>query len=1285
MRKDDHPSQDGRTTPADGTDAIIIEGHDAMDPEQLRERARLALRNAEFDLVDRVLNSDHASTSKLLENLRIYQAELEIQNEELRRSQHQAEEALTRFMALFTNLPIAELVVDQNGLVVEANPEARSLLGLRDSRSHQYFLARLLREEVRGSVIDAWNRLEENEATALFEARFQPPNGATLIADLHIARLPLDETRRPRFVCAIIDRTDAVRQREALSNAYDRLETSEERYRVLADFSPEWDYWLDADGHFIHVSPACLETTGYSAIEFINDPALLEQIIHRDDLLNWRQHLLEPIQNGRDHTPLQFRIRTRDGKERWIEHVCGPVTSEDGRDLGRRGVNRDVTARYEAQAAMRRSEALLNATGRMARIGGWEFDPRSKHLRWSLVTRELHEVDDDFEPNIDNALLFYFPEERERLRAAVERTLHDGDPYELELRLRTAKGREIWVKTNGNRVMDQDGRPRLLGSIQDVTGRVQASHALRASEARFRSVFDSAPLGIAVLDRDGRQVMANPALQRFLGYDAKELTALRFADYTHPDDLDDDVAIYRELIEGKRSRYTRDKRYLRKDGTVVWGRVTVALIRDDADQPLHTIGMILDLGEQLAAEHALRESERKYRTLFESASEGMWIIQDGRYVSVNAAALRMLGYADASLVLGKRPRDLSPSVQADGEETALKEQRIMAQSLKGGTQRFEWEHRRADGGLLPVEVTLMPVELGGEPALFVTWHDLTGQRAAEKREIQARTVFENTSEGIIITDQEQRILAVNRAFTEITGYSEQEVLGEKPTLLRSGRHDESFYQAMWATLGTTGQWRGEFWNRRSNGDIYPQLSTISEVRDQAGRLTNYVAVFGDITQLKRSEEELYRLAHRDALTGLPNRTLLRARLEQSLSRASRDGAMLALLFLDLDLFKNVNDTLGHPVGDALLQSVAAAMATKIRAADSIARLGGDEFVVLMEDIDEPNMAAQLARRLLEVFAEPFDAGGRELYITASIGISIFPMDGEDMDALLSNADVAMYQAKEHGRNTYRFFEPSMTEGAIERLRLENALRGALARDELTLVFQPQVKLANGCMYGAEVLLRWHHEELGEVSPARFIPVAEELGLIAQLGAWVLEQSCAQLAAWDQQGFLMPRLAVNLSVQQLERADLLDSIESVLARTGIEGDRLELEVTESMLMRHAEQVISNLRALRELGITIAVDDFGSGFSSLGYLKTLPINRLKIDKSFVSHLTQDPNDDAIARAVIALGHGLGLDVLAEGVETEAQAAFLRHEHCSEAQGFLFGRPMTAAQLMHFDGGQ
>jgi diguanylate cyclase (GGDEF)-like protein/PAS domain S-box-containing protein len=952
---------------------------------------------------------------------------LELQNEALRISERQAQAALARYTTLFTHLPMAGLVVDSYGLILEVNPRARALLALRDIRSHQYFVVRLIHQQDRSAVMAAFQRAKTSGAEALSEVHFGAADGSRFQADLHIAALPREEQTPARFICAVVDQTEVIRQRHALARAYDDLERSEERYRVLADYSPDWDYWCGTDGQFVYVSPACLDVTGYTSEAFRTNPHLFHDILHEDDLPIWQAHLAAThAGTHKDTDQVQFRIRARDGQIRWIEHVCRPVRTADGRCLGRRGVNRDITDRH-------------------------------------------------------------------------------------------------------------------------------------------------------------------------------------------------------------------------------------------------------------AAREALRESECRYRALYESAAEGMAIIQHGVFTSVNRAALTMLGYADAAAVINRRPEELSPPQQADGESSAEKANRILALATTGQVQRFDWEHLRADGTTLVVRVTLIPVKLKGGNAAFAIWYDLSERRAAELRDERARTLFENSSEGIILTDPEQRIVAVNRAFTEITGYSESEALGQTPRILQSGRQDADFYRAMWASLERTGEWRGQFWNRRKNGEIYPQLSTITAVRDVSGQLSSYIAVFGDITHLKRSEQALYDLAHKDPLTGLANRTLLRARLERSLHRSAHERQMLGLLFLDLDLFKNVNDTLGHPVGDALLQSVATAMAQRVRNSDNIARLGGDEFVVLVEGMQDPDVAARLARRLLAIFTRPFAVQGRELHITASIGISVFPRDGEDMDALLANADVAMYQAKEQGRNTYRFFKPEMAAGAGERLQLENALRGALARDELTLEYQPQVCLDDGRMRGVEALLRWHHPTLGKIPPARFIPIAEELGIICEFGSWTLDQACRQLANWDHQGFPVARLAVNLSVRQLERPNLVSEIVKMLELNGVDPHRLELEVTESMLMRRTEQVIASLTALRKMGITIAVDDFGSGFSSLAYLKRLPIQRLKIDKSFVDQLTVDANDDAIARAIIALGRGLGLEVIAEGVDTEAQAEFLRREGCTEAQGFLFGRPVTADKLM------
>ncbi len=1123
------------------------------DVDDLRRRALDALREGRFDLAEELLEGGDVDLATLVESLRVYQAELEIQNEELIAAQQASAQSLERFTGFFQSLPVAELVVDPRGLVIEANPEARDLLGLGDIRAHQYFFIRFIDPEDRPGVISVWGQLDQHESLVLPEQRFYTRGGDGIIADLHIARLPAMAHEDHQFVCALIDRTEAVAQRVALEDAKGRLQQSEERYRVLAQFSPDWEYWVGPQGQFNYVSPACLSITGYAAEAFMADSQLLERLIHPDDHHRCMAHFHASAESEHDDDRvLYFRIRTRDGSERWLEHICQAVHGADGTYLGRRGVNRDVTVRTLAEQALRRSESFLAETGRIARVGGWELDLPSKALRWTAVTRELHEVPPDYQPRLDSALDFYPPEDRQRIEQAVQRAVDEARDYSLELGLITAKGRKIQVRATGRAVVEDGQVVALRGAFQDITSRVQA-------------------------------------------------------------------------------------------------------------------------------DRALRESETRYRALFESAGEGLALLQDGRFISCNGAALHMLGHQDAAAVIGKRPRDLSPQTLPDGRDTAAIEEALLARVMDEGSQRFEWTHLRADGTPVDLEVTLIRVALANGPALFAAWHDLTGERAARERERRAQAVFDNTSEGIVVTDREQRILAVNPAFSEITGYREDEVLGETPRVLKSGRHDEAFYQGMWAELSATGEWRGEIWNRRKNGEIYPQLATISAVPDAAGEVASWVGVFSDISQIKRSEDALYHLAHHDALTGLPNRVLLRGSVEQSIRRARRSGSLLAMLFLDLDLFKHVNDTLGHPVGDALLKAVADAMSRRLRAADSIARIGGDEFVVLMEDIGGPHTAAKLARRLLDVFATPFKAMDRDLYITASIGISMYPFDGQDMDTLLSRADVAMYQAKDHGRNNYRFFEPEMTAGAAERLRLETALRGALDRGELRLAYQPQITLVDGVMHGAEALLRWHHPQLGDVSPGRFIPLAEEIGLIVELGGWVLRTACRQIAAWDANGFLVPRIAVNLSVQQIERRDLVDIVCGILADTGVEADRLELEVTESMLMRHADQVIANLTALRDLGITLAVDDFGSGFSSLAYLKRLPVHRLKIDKAFIDHIGSNPNDDAILRAIVAVGKGLGLTVLAEGVETEAQAEILRHEGCHEAQGYLFGRPVGPAELV------
>ncbi len=543
---------------------------------------------------------------------------------------------------------------------------------------------------------------------------------------------------------------------------------------------------------------------------------------------------------------------------------------------------------------------------------------------------------------------------------------------------------------------------------------------------------------------------------------------------------------------------------------------------------------------------------------------------------------------------------------------------------------------------------------------------------------QSAAVFENTTEGVLITDPAGRIAAVNRGCAEITGYGPQELVGRTAAVLKSGRHEEDFYAAMWAAIRETGCWQGEVWNRRKDGDIYPQWLNISVVKDEQGTVTHYVGVFADISAMKESESKLDHLAHHDSLTGLPNRLLLHARIEHSLERARRNGTRLAVLFLDLDHFKNINDTLGHPVGDLLLQETARRLAACVREEDTVARLGGDEFTLLLEDLQDAHFAGEAAQRILAALAEKFVLQGHEVFVTCSIGISLFPGDGADVTTLLKNADSALYRAKEQGRDNYQFYTQELTARALERLALEASLRHAVPRGELRLHYQPQVDLYSGRVVGMEALLRWQHPQRGLVPPAEFIPLAEESGLILPIGEWVLRTACARLKAWIDAGLPKIRVAVNLSSRQFNQKNLFDTVAGVLRDTGLDPHCLELELTESLIMRDPEAAIATLARLRSLGVYFSIDDFGTGYSSLSYLKRFPIDRIKIDQSFVRNITTAPEDAAVSQAIISLSHSLNLKTVAEGVETAEQREFLRSRQCDEVQGFHFSRPLPEEEM-------
>ena len=690
------------------------------------------------------------------------------------------------------------------------------------------------------------------------------------------------------------------------------------------------------------------------------------------------------------------------------------------------------------------------------------------------------------------------------------------------------------------------------------------------------------------------------------------------------------------------------------------------------------VGLRSQINEWKRMESELRDSELFYRTILDSTPDAMLVSDaDGIITLVNNNVEPLLGYKPVELI-GQPVEILVP------EDVRQKHRVLMADYIasRGTNTVIGSRSMRAlikNGSILDVEVSICPVQT--ERGLFVaaSLRDITERKKVENRLRVAAAAFETPHEAIVVTDSHANIIQVNQAFEHITGYSQEEVAGKNTRILKSGRHEDAFYAEMWRSLLTKGTWKGELWDRCKGGKIYPKQLSITAVRDDAGNTIQYVAAFHDISARKRAEDEMHSLAFYDALTGLPNRRFFHERLDLAVSVSARNKKYGALLYLDMDKFKTLNDTQGHEAGDALLVEVATRMKLSVREVDTLARFGGDEFVVLIEEIgadeaDATQHAALISEKIRAVLATTYIINNREFHSSPSIGVCLFQGNSIPGDELLKRADIAMYQAKDSGRNQVRFFDPQLQLSVDSRAALESAMREAITGQQFRLYYQIQVD-RNHCPIGAEALIRWVSPTHGMVSPLEFIPLAEETALILDIGNWVLDTACQQIAAWSNNPLTSDLvIAVNISARQFRQPDFVQLVEVAIAKHQILPSRLKLELTESVALDNLEGVIAKMTALREnLGVTISLDDFGTGYSSLSYLKRLPLDQIKIDQSFVRDITTDSNDAVMVKTIIEMAHNFGLHVIAEGVETEEHMDFLKLRGCMAYQGYLFSKPV------------
>jgi diguanylate cyclase (GGDEF)-like protein/PAS domain S-box-containing protein len=1184
-------------------------------------------------------------------------------------SQNMSTNQYTHYDQIFNHAAIGIARVGMDGRWLEVNDKLCEIVGY----SRNELLDSTFQDITHPDDLEADERLMQRirkgvDNTYSIDKRYLHKSGHTVWVRVTISVIR-DESNNPEhFVTIIDDITELYRARSKFAEQKELLQK-------IIDTVPMRIFWKDKDLRFLGCNPAFARDSGN---------ATPEDLIGKNDFdMGWSEQAeryrlddLKVMNNGARILAYEEPQTSPDGSIKWIRTSKVPLINDEGIIYGVLGIYDDITERHKAEEALIEKESYQRALLDNFPFMVWLKDTESRFLSVNEACARasgLSSADD----LIGKTDLDIWPKElADAYREDDRKILTSGKRKNVEEEV-SVQGEKKWFETYKAPVVDENGQ--ILGTVgfsRDISQRKLTERHLREKEDLLREAQSIAQIGNWELDPTTMRAHWSEEIYRILGREPSNEAGPEFlSKILHPDDKNAVIASLRNAVTDGTTHHLQ-YRILRPDGEIRWLECQAVQKYGDENELQMLRGVIQDITAQKQYEKKLGDSEQHYQALFDqlpTAAAVFTVIDGGEdfvFQDFNRSA-EQTEQLERSELLGRRLLEVFPSARSSGIYDLFRQvyetgkrtyipDFYYKDDRNLGSWRENWIYKLSDDMIVSV------------------YRDITEHKHIESRLRTLSQAIEQSPVSVIITNPEGNIEYVNSTFETVSGYALDEVKGKNPKILKSGKTPDSVYRRLWQTISSGQSWEGEFQNKKKDSTLFWEYAHIAPVLNDQGGIEHYIAVKEDITTRKQNEKQILHQAHFDNLTDLPNRFLAMDRLSQMLNESKRSREKVSVLFIDLDDFKKINDSLGHEVGDKVLIEASRRLLTSVRTGDTVARLSGDEFIVLLSGLHQPEAAQIIAEKILDSFRRIFEIDGRELLITASIGIAIYPDDSDSTSDLLRSADSAMYHSKESGRNTFSFFTERMNQEVSKRLALEEQIHGALERKEFSVYYQPLIDVKTEHIVGAEALLRWDNPVLGNVPPGDFIPIAEQTGLIIKLGEFVLDEALNKTAEWQKDFDSEFRIAVNISPRQFLKTSLFEDIKHLLATTGIQPQQLELEITEGVLMTGHTYVEETLSKITALGILVAMDDFGTGYSSLSYLRIYPFRILKIDQSFVRDISLDKADRELISAAVSMAHGLNLIVIAEGVETEEQLRYLRSQGCDYAQGYLFSKPISSMDM-------